>query len=161
MKTNLKMKQYLDSLIKIESINNFIIDFSKLESIIFPKFIEWDGCVLLSQERDIVLPSHFLPNQFTSDRTAFEADYNHIHLNDFFDEVISSDVILNIGTKILQVWAAVLYKQYNGRRKFMLILSCDGEEVVLRFYTLRENEVPWLDTSKLESYFDGLMLIEI
>lgn len=161
MRTNSKMKQYLDSLMKNNRINNFTIDLIKIESIIFPNFFEWDGCVLLSRGRNNELPNHFLPNQFIPDRTAFEADYNHIHLNDIFDEGVHSDAILNIGIKILEVWAAVLYRQYNGHRKFMLLLSYDGEEVVLRFYAVREKEVSWLDTSKLESYLDGLMLIEI
>jgi len=82
---------------------------------------------------------------------------NHIHLNDFFDDEVHPNTILNLGIKILEVWAAILYKQFNGFRMFNLILSYDGEEIVLRFYTVRENEVPWLDSSKLESYFDGLI----
>lgn len=160
MKINAKMKQHIDS-VQTDSMNNFFIDLTRVESIIFPKFTEWDGCVLLIQDRNDELPTHFSPNQFVPDRTAFEADYNHIHLNDIFDEGVHPDAILNIGIKTLEVWAAVLYKQFNGRKNFILILSYDGEEVVLRFYTFRQNEVPWLDTSKLESYLDGLMLIEI
>ncbi|MWC31402.1 hypothetical protein [Paenibacillus sp. MMS18-CY102] len=159
MKTNSKMRKCFDSLVKTDG--NFTIDLTRIESVIFPKFFEWDGCVLLSQERNNELQTHFSPNQFVPDRTAFEADYNHIHLNDIFDEDVHPDAILNIGIKTLEVWAAVLYKQYNGRRNFVLILSYDGEEVVLRFYTVRQNEVPWLDISKLESYLDGLMLIEM
>lgn len=160
MKTNDKMKQHIDS-VKTDRMNNFSIDLTRVENIIFPKFFEWDGCVLLSQDRSGELPTHFSPNQFVPDRSALEADYNHIHLNDIFDEGVHPDAILNIGIKTLEVWAAVLYMQFNGRRKFMLILSYDGKEVVLRFYTVRQYEVPWLDTSKLESYLDGLMLIEI
>ncbi|SMG49190.1 hypothetical protein [Paenibacillus aquistagni] len=160
MKTNAKMKQYIDTVKTNSMMNNFTIDFTALESIIFPSFFEWDDCVLLSQLKGSELPTHFSPNQFVTDRTAFEADYNHIHLNDTFGEGVHPDSILNIGIKILGVWEAILYKQFNGRRKFMLILSYDGEDVILRFYTVRENEVPWLDTSKLELYMDGLMLIE-
>ncbi|MCX7570489.1 hypothetical protein OS242_11000 [Tumebacillus sp. DT12] len=160
MKINSIMKQYIDSM-DIDSMKNLAIDFTRVESIIFPKFFEWDGCVLLSQQRDKALPTHFLPSQFVPDRTAFEADYNHIHLNDFFDECSNFNALLSVGIKMLEVWAAVLHKQYIGRRKFMLILSCDDEEVVLRFYVVRENEAPWLDTSKLDSYLDGLVIIEI
>jgi len=160
MKTNSKMKQYLDS-VKTNEMNSITIDLTKIENIIFPEFIAWDDCVLLSQEGDSELPSHFSPNQFVPDRTAFEADYNHIHLNDVFDEVDQPEGLLNIGTKILEIWAAVLYRQYKGHRRFMLILSYDGEEVVLRFYTVRENELPWLNISTLESYLDGLMILEV
>lgn len=161
MKTNSKMKQYLAPLLNLESTESVSIDLKRVESIIFPKFFEWDGCVLLSQQQDSELPTHFSPSKFVPDRAAFEADYNHIHLNDSFDEGVHPDAILNIGIKIIEVWAAALYRQFNGRKNFMLILSYDGEEVVLRFYTVRQNEVPWLDISKLESYLDGMMLIEI
>ncbi|MEK5056886.1 hypothetical protein [Paenibacillus sp. FSL H7-0326] len=154
------MKQYINT-IKTENVNNFTVEFNRLENIIFPSFLEWDNCVLLSQQKESELPTHFSSNQFVSDRTAFEADYNHIHLNDIFDEGVHPDLILNIGIKILEVWTAVLYKEFNGLRKFMLILSYDAEEVVLRFYNVRKNEVPWLDSAKLDSYLDGLMLIEI
>ncbi|MBD7970442.1 hypothetical protein [Paenibacillus gallinarum] len=159
MKTNSKMKQYLDSM-KTGSMNNISNELSKIENIILPRFFEWDGCVLLNQEKNSELATYFSPNQFVPDRTAFEADYNHIHLNDYFDEGINPDAILNIGIRILEVWAAVLYRQYNGHRKFMLILSYDSEEIVLRFYTVRGNEVPWLNTTELESYLDGLLIIE-
>lgn len=159
MKTNLKMKQYLDSLVKTEY--NFTINLKRIENIIFPKFFDWDGCVLLSQDRNNELQAHFTPNPFVTDRTAFEAGYNHIHLNDYLDDDISADTILNIGIKILEVWAAVLYKQYKGSKNFMLILAYDGEEVILRFFTVRKNEVPWLDLSKLEEYLDGILLIEV
>lgn len=160
MKTNTRMQRYLDA-IQTEKKNNCNLDLSNVENIIFPEFLEWDGCVLLKHDRSGELPTRFTSNQFKPDKTAFEADYNHVHLNDFFDEEVHSDGILNIGIKILQVWAAVLYQQFKGLRQFDLILSLDGEEVVLRFYTVRENEVPWLDKAKLESYFDGLLLIEI
>lgn len=132
-----------------------------MKNVIFPNFYEWNGYILLSQNKDSELQTHFSPNQIVPDKTALEADYNRIHLNDIFDEGVRPDVILNVGIKILEVWVAVLYMQFNGRKNFILILSYDGEEVVLRFYTVRQDEVPWLDTSKLESYSDGLMLIEI
>lgn len=160
MRINTKMKLYLDHL-KTDNKYNFSFDLASAEYIIFPKFLEWDGCILLKKERNNEIPTHFTPNQVVPDRTAFEADYNHIHLNDFFDEEVYPDTILNIGIKIFEVWAAILYKQFNGYRKLILILSYDGEDVVLRFYTLREKEVPWLNLSRLESYFDGLMFVEI
>jgi hypothetical protein len=162
LRINTNMKKYLDELVSTElKSNHCSIDLNGIENIIFPTFFEWDGCILLRQERNDALPSQFLPNQFIPDRTAFEAEYNHIHLNDIFDEVFQPTQILQLGIKILEVWAAVLYRQFDTKRNFILILSYDGEEIVLRFYTVRENEAQWLDTSSLESYLDGLMVIEI
>ncbi|MCY9738062.1 hypothetical protein M5X17_30700 [Paenibacillus alvei] len=162
LKINSKMQKYLDELVNTElQAINCNIDINGIENIIFPAFIEWDGCVLLKQERNVELPNHFSPNQFITDRTAFEADYNHIHLNEMFDEVFQPSQIFKIAIKILDVWTAVLYRKFNTQRSFCLILSYDGEDIVIRFYSVRENESPWLDISSIESYLDGLMIVEI
>lgn len=162
LKLNSKMQQYLDGLTSAElQINNYNIDLNGVKEVVFPEFIEWDGCVLLKQEKNDPLPHQFSPNQFIPDRTAFEADYNHIHLNDIFDKILQSNQIFNLSTKIIEVWAALLSRKFKDRNRFILILSFDGDEVVLRFYTVRDNETPWLDTSTLESYLDGLLIIEI
>ncbi|MNI94720.1 hypothetical protein D3C73_1528620 [compost metagenome] len=78
-----------------------------------------------------------------------------------FDEVLQPIHVLKIATEILEIWAALLYRQFNSQRNFILILSYDSEDVVLRFYSVREDESPWLDISSLESYLDGLMIVEI
>ncbi|EPY14884.1 hypothetical protein [Paenibacillus alvei] len=162
MKLNSKMQHYLDGLASTElRTNNYNINLNGVKEVVFPEFIEWDGCVLLKQEKNDPLPHQFSPNQFIPDRTAFEADYNHIHLNDIFDEILQPNQIFYLSTKIIDVWAAVLSRQFKSRYRFILILSFDSDEVVLRFYTVRDNETPWLDTSALESYLDGLLLIEI
>lgn len=162
MRSNFKMQKYLDELegTKLQAIN-CNIDFTIIESIIFPTFIEWDGCVLLKQIRNVELPIHFTANQFITDRTAFEADYNHVHLNEMFDNVLQSNQIFKIATKILDVWAAVLHRQFSTQKKFCLILSYDGEDVVLRFYSVKNGETPWLDIFSIESYVEGLMIVEI
>jgi hypothetical protein len=161
LKINSKMQKFLDEIVDKEKQSEIKIDFNTAKNIIFPEFFEWEGCVLLRQDRDDILPSQFSPNQFIPDRTAFEADYNHVHLNDFFSENFSPFQVFILATKIIEVWAATLYKQFNPNKRFILILSFDDEEAVLRFYTVRENESPWLDTSSIESYLDGLMVIEV
>lgn len=137
------------------------IEFSSLEDIIFPVFIEWDECILLNQKGNADLPTHFSPNPFIADRTAFEAFYNHIHLNDLFEDVMQPNQVFKMAIKILEVWASVLYRQFTTQKRFVLILSYDGEEVTLRFYSIREIESSWLNISSLESYSDGLMVIGI
>lgn len=156
-----KMQIHLDELENTEveaSIYN--IEFSSLKDIIFPVFIEWDECIVLKQKGNADLPTHFSPNPFITDRTAFEASHNHIHLNDFVEDIIQPKQIFKMATKILEVWASVLYRQFNTQKRFVLILSYDGEEVTLRFYSIRETESSWLNISSLESYSDGLMIIE-
>lgn len=156
------MKNYLDEFTTTAiQTDNCTVDLNTITGIIFPDFFEWDGCVLLERGSENPLPPQFSPNQFIVDRTAFEADYNHVHLNDFFDEDFQPSYLLKIGIKILDVWAAFLYKKYNGNRRLILILSFDGEEVVLRFYTARENELQWIDVTAIESYLEGIIVAEI
>ncbi|MFD1992098.1 hypothetical protein ACFSGI_19205 [Paenibacillus nicotianae] len=137
------------------------IEFSSLEDIIFPVFIEWDECILLKQKGNADLPTHFSPDPFITDRTAFEAFYNHVHLNDLLEDVMQPNLVFKMAIKILEVWASVLYSQFNTQKRFVLILSYDGEGVTLRFYSIREIESSWLNISSLESYSDGLMVVEI
>lgn len=162
MLINSKMRIHLDEFENTEVEADICnIEFSSLEDIIFPVFIEWDECILLKQKGNADLPTHFLPNPFITDRTAFEAFYNHIHLNDLLEDVMQPNQVFKMATKILEVWASVLYRQFNTQKRFVLILSYDGEEVTLRFYSIRETESSWLNFSALESYSDGLMIIEI
>lgn len=106
MKINSKMQKFLDEVVNKEKQSEIKIDFNTAKNIIFPEFFEWEGCVLLRQERNHILPSQFSPNQFIPDRTAFEADYNHVHLNDFFSENFSPFQVFILATKIIEVWSA-------------------------------------------------------
>lgn len=161
MKTNSKMQKFLNEVVYKEKQSEIKIDFNTAKNIIFPEFFEWEDCVLLRQDRNHILPSQFSPNQFIPDRTAFETEYNRIHLNDFFSDNLSPFQVFIIATKIIEVWAATLYKQFNPNKRFILILSFDEEEAVIRFYTIRENESAWLDISSIESYLEGLLIIEV
>lgn len=86
LKINSKMKKFLDEIAHKQKQTEIKIDFNMANNVIFAEFFEWEGCVLLREDRNDVLPSQFSSNQFIPDRTAFEANYNHVHLNDFFPE---------------------------------------------------------------------------
>lgn len=106
---NSKMRIHLDEFGNTEVEADICnIEFSSLEDIIFPVFIEWDECILLKQKGNADLPTHFSPNPFITDRTAFEAFYNHIHLNDLLEDVMRPNQVFKMATKILEVWASVL-----------------------------------------------------
>ncbi|MFD2330781.1 hypothetical protein ACFSR7_16130 [Cohnella sp. GCM10020058] len=135
--------------------------FSVYNFIIFPEFFEWVGCILLKQDRIENLPSRFSQNQFISDRTALEAEYNHIHMNDLLPENLNPFQVLAFSKKLIEVWAAILHRKFSPTKRFILVLSFDEEEVVIRFYTFRESESQWVNISSLESYMDGLMVIEV
>lgn len=160
VKKNIKMKQYLASM-KMDYKQQNIADLSTIDFIVFPRFVEWDNCVLLKQKESIDLPQKFVPNAFCPDRTALEAMYNHIHFNDLLNTSLGHDSILDIGIKVMETWTSALYTNYGSNKKITIVLSTDGEEVTLRFYTMRDNEPSWLRLSQLENYIEGLMIAEI
>ncbi len=162
MLINSKMQKYLDELEQANiKESRYDIHLNSIDPFIFPTFIEWDGCILLKQKNGPDLPSHFIPSEFTIDRTAFEALHNHIHLDDIFENMIEPIQLFGIGVKMIEIWAAVLYRQFNGKRNFYVILSYDGEYSVLRFYSVRQDEPPWIIVDLLDSYLDAVMVIEV
>lgn len=124
-----------------------------------PQFVEWDNCVLLVQDCDMSLPERFIPNHFCPDRTGYEAGFNHVHLNDYIDEH-DPLLVLKFGLEIIRVWRSSLKKQFP-EKEFVLVLSFDGEECVLRFYMKRHDSIPWIDIHSLEEYQEGIMVVNI
>lgn len=127
---------------------------------IWTSFTSWDDCILLERNlRNVKLPNNFSATYF-HDRTSLEADINHVHLNTIFKQDENSIVILRFALTILDIWERKLEKDYP-ERNFHLILSYDGEEVVLRFYSLREHEPSWVDVENLENYKEEGLLVRI
>jgi hypothetical protein len=123
-------------------------------------FTLWDDCVLLQGNlANVKLPSSFNETHFY-DRTSFEADINHIHLNAFFKQDAQPVIVLRSALTLLDKWERQLKKDYP-HRNFHLLLSFDGVEVVLRFYCLRELEHPWVDIENLENYKEEGILVKI
>lgn len=158
---NTKMNDYISLLDDTRNIP-YILELPKYEYIIFPEFIEWDDCILLNGRNVAALPSKFTPNAFIVDKTGFEADFNHVHLSDLLkNSEINPLILLRLSLGIIKIWESALFKQFHGTKKFMLVLSFDGEEAVLRFHTVRETEPTWVNVKHLDSSIDGVMLLEI
>lgn len=157
---NNKFQFYLDQISNIE-VKNYSMEISVLEKIIFPKFFEWSECILLDQGMKDDLPLGFSSNAMLEDRTAFEANYNHIHMNDLFDDPnIPPIEVFRLSVEIASIWEAVLKMSFSSKYNIIIVLSFDGEDVVLRCYTKRSNEPPWINVNALNNYLDGVMVID-
>lgn len=162
MIVNSRMEQYLSHLLDEQTNQmNISIDQAEIQNLVTPYFFEWDQCVLLKQSSVEELPVSFVPNSYLLDRTAFEAYYNHIHLNDCINSTSGSYHLLQTAIEIIEIWKITLFNQFKNRKRFIIILSYDGEDCVLRFHTLREEERSWLNVDSLESYAEGIMMIEV
>lgn len=161
MKKNKAMLSHLEKLKELRIENTILLKYPEISWIIFPEFVEWDGCVLLRQEEQLSLPEKFNPNQFCPDRTGYEADINHVHLDDYIDEIRSYPYEgLRIGLKIMNIWQLQLKSQFPSK-KFILILTFDGEDCTLRFHTFREDALPWIDVKSLNDFNEGVAFLEI
>ncbi|MCS1350893.1 hypothetical protein NXZ84_04830 [Mechercharimyces sp. CAU 1602] len=45
--------------------------------------------------------------------------------------------------------------------QFVLILSFDGEETILRFHKLRNDEPHWVNVESIEDYSEGVLVIVV
>lgn len=112
-----------------------------------PNFYEWNNCVLL--EASSLKNIHSIEETIYQDRTDLEASINHYHVEN-----------LKTGLKLIANWEEHLKLQYS-EREFILILSStiEGEDVVNRFYQLRNDEPEWIKLKDLEGYREEAILV--
>lgn len=79
---------------------------------IWTSFTTWDNCVLLQRNlANEKLPSNFNETYFY-DRTSYEADINHVHLNTFFKQDVKPVIVLRSALTILDNWESKLKTDY-------------------------------------------------
>ena len=130
-----------------------------LLTLAWPKFVNNNGCILLS---DQLAKSHASQENF-QDETSFEAFVNHIHLNGTeFGEELKPVEIIPIAVKIAEMWQVKLSRDFS-EGKFLIILTFDEEEfeVTLRFHKIRDSQIPWINLDGIEKYVEPIMAIEV
>ncbi|QYK63354.1 hypothetical protein [Paenibacillus sp. S25] len=112
-----------------------------------PDFCMWNDCILLdaSSLRNI----HSIEKTIYQDQMDLEASINHYHIEN-----------LKTGLELIENWEERLKLKYP-KREFILILSSTitGEDVVIRFYQLRNYEPEWIKLKDLEGYREEAILV--
>ena len=150
------MSTHLENLEKTEP-TTLRLDDDKYEKVINPDFFDLDDCIILNLNGREDLPSEYNAHGFHQDRTGFEADTNHVHLVDIVKSDCCTYDWLRLGMYILDKWKSALklkYPQYS----FVLVLSFDEDDCVVRFHKKRENEVPWIDIDSIDNFHEGVMV---
>jgi hypothetical protein len=83
-------------------------------SLLWPRLIEVEGCILLEQRFDETTFRQWR-GQFGDDREAIERTMNHVHLWDLFDpsgEGISEDAVELLATTYAKAWGAAYRNQF-------------------------------------------------
>jgi len=103
----------IDSWIQCVANHKVLIGCSR---ILWPSFIEHDGCILLGDSVDEANYQAFLKSANGNKRTV-EATMNHQHvLHLFATELPTRDSVLYIGRLMKEIWQVKLGHQFPGRK---------------------------------------------
>lgn len=60
------------------------------------------------------------------------------------------------------MWQVKLSRDFS-EDKFLIILNFDEEEseATLRFYKIRDSQIPWINLDGIEKYVEPIMVIEV
>lgn len=144
----------------LDILNKSNPSFSEITRIIWPEFIEVNGCVLIkNQDEAVQLDMEHILRKF-GDKTGFEAFASHVHMTDVSKEFDDNPVAgLRFALKLLEIWEYRL-RLYFPTYQFYLILTFDGEDTILSFHKIRENEI-WLDLEKLDDYETAVLVKKV
>jgi hypothetical protein len=83
--------------------------------ILWPDFIEHDGCILLGDSIDEARYLGFLGSA-KGDKTVTEATMNHIHISDLFaTELPTRELVLYVGRLMKEIWEVKLGHDFPNR----------------------------------------------
>jgi hypothetical protein len=116
----------IDQWISCEGDHKHLIGYAR---ILWPDFVEHDGCIFLGNEIDQDNYRSFL-TQRKGDKTAVEAVMNHQHIVDLFSrshhETPTREVVLYVGRLIKEIWRTKLNHDFPGRK---MIVSFPEDEI--------------------------------
>lgn len=134
-------------------------------------FVEISGCILLKD--NITENIHEFKvdtiKRLYYDQTGFETSVNEIYVNQYYylfeNAEYSINEIFNFSISIVCILWHKLKKHYP-ERSFQIVLSIDeidndmeGEDsATIRFYTLRDNDIPYINIEKIDKSIQPLLV---
>jgi hypothetical protein len=103
----------IDSWVGCMANHKFLVGCAR---ILWPNFVEHDGCVLLGDSVDEANYNAFLKNS-NGNKTTVEATMNHWHIFDLFaTERPTRELVLYVGRKMKEIWQVKLQNDFPGRK---------------------------------------------
>jgi len=157
--TNVKMDKILqEEWTKKEIRSKNKVDFNRAIKYMWPEFFELGDCVFLKVENQIDNNNLDCLKSIYGDNTGIEASLNHIHIENVIPEYKSLQRdSFRFALILFELWEAKLKKDFP-KKSFVLSLSSIEKEHVLRFYTFRQNEKPWIDVKNIDNYMDAILV---
>jgi hypothetical protein len=98
--------------------------------ILWPNFVEHDGCIFLGDSVDEPNYKAFL-KQANGDKRTVEATMNHQHvLHLFAAELPTRDLVLYIGRLMKEIWQVKLSREFPNRRITVFFPERDDLELI-------------------------------
>lgn len=155
-KTNDKMRELLYT-ISSETYTGSLeltLHFSELKELFEPPFKKVGDCIIISKKNEQELNKYFdCAMNMYQDYTAYEASNTETQINCYFENDLPMETATKIALLVIRIWSLQL-KKLKPDAQFCFIMSCDPEQVEIRFHQVRESDSNWL-ADDLESYCDG------
>lgn len=152
-------RNMIDSLKSLKTSHENFLDKIMM---IWPEFCEIKGFVLLKKDKDIYEDldvDRIL--SFYHDRTGFEASYNELRIEDYFDWCIGKPIEgLAMAVKLSEIWGCKLKKDFPNY-KFCIIIGYDDSFTTIRFHKFRDDEYSWISIDDLDDYKEESIALRI
>ncbi|SEM04277.1 hypothetical protein SAMN04488688_10866 [Paenibacillus sp. cl141a] len=155
---NERLRQVLES-IKCNTYKKEI-DIDIVKSLPF-KFIEVNGCVLLCEDNEVPnLDMDYILRQF-GDRSGFEAADSHVHMIDISKRFVEDPYQgLHFAIYLTSLWSCKLKSNFPYF-EFIIYVTFHGNDTIIRFHKLREDEPTWIDIERVDEYKEEGIMIQM
>jgi hypothetical protein len=116
----------IDSWIQCMANHKVLVGCSR---ILWPSFVEHDGCILLGDSIDEATYQGFLKSA-NGDRKVAEATMNHRHVLHLFATELPTREVLYVGRLLRDMWQAKLSRDFPGRRITVYFPEEDNLELI-------------------------------
>lgn len=149
---NKKMSYLINNIEHLNSDEIFEFNLKKLNGLMIPNFVQVYDCIIISKKPLYILKENFKKAVLMhTDKIGYEAGNTEIRINDYVESINNSvQGMLQIALIVIECWLNKL-KNIDKTSKFCFIISCDNENVTIRFHKVRENEKMWI-SKELEEY---------
>lgn len=146
------MQELLNQIPEVENSFYSKVNIESLKKVCFPSFKRVYDCVVISDKKTNELEDLFEKAiRINQDKTGYEANKSETcisHLMNSSDNRLPE--LLHIALMIVPIWRTQILRIFM-ESQICFIITCNEEEVILRYHLMREEETNWL-ADDLEKY---------
>jgi hypothetical protein len=152
MVSNIKMQNLINQVSQVENSLYSKVNIENFKNICFPNFKRVYDCVVISDKETVELEASFdKAIKINQDKTGYEANKSETcisHLMNLSDNSLSE--LLHMALLIVPIWKVQISSLFM-ERQICFVITCNEDEVIMRYHLIREEEPNWL-ANDLEKY---------